>query len=79
MSEDNPESRVKTAMDAERQRCIEQVLAYAALREQAAIDLDKADASDGDEKPSEGASERARMQADVALDIASFLAEPRKT
>ncbi len=62
-------------MAAERRRCIDRVLAYAALREQAANDLDRADAGDGDEKPSEGASERARMQAEVARDIASFLSE----
>ena len=68
--------RIEAAMAAERKRCIDRVLTYAALREQAAIDLDKADAGDGDEKPSEGASERARMQADVARDIASFLSEP---
>lgn len=63
----------------ERQRCIERVLAYAALRDQAARALDKAAMGDGDEKPSEGAAERARMQADVARDIACFLSEETKS
>jgi hypothetical protein len=75
MSSENVDPRFEVAINAERQRCIKQVLAYAALREQAAIDLDRADAGDGDDKPSEGASERARMQADVARDIANFLSE----
>lgn len=60
---------------AERQRCIDRVLAYAALRDQAAISLDRAASGSGPEKPSEGAAERARMQAEVARDIARFLAE----
>jgi hypothetical protein len=75
MGRENADPRIEAAMAAERQRCVERVLTYAALREQAAIDLDKAAEGDGDEKPSEGASERARMQADVARDIASFLSE----
>ncbi len=75
MGDENVDPRIEAAMAAERRRCIDRVLAYAALREQAAVDLDRADAGDGDEKPSEGASERARMQADVARDIASFLSE----
>ena len=66
---------VEAAVLAERRRCVDRVLTYAALRDQAAIDLDKADIGPGDEKPSEGASERARMQAEVARDIACFLAE----
>jgi hypothetical protein len=63
---------------AERQRCINRVLTYAALRDQAAIDLDKAASGSGPEKPSEGAAERARAQADVARDIARFLGEETK-
>lgn len=70
-----PGSAIETAISAERQRCIDRVLAYAALRDQAAINLDKAALAPGDEKPSEGASERVRMQADVARDIARFLSE----
>jgi hypothetical protein len=66
---------IKTAIAAERQRCINRVLTYAALRDQAAINLDKAAAGSGPEKPSEGAAERVRAQADVARDIARFLAE----
>jgi hypothetical protein len=76
IGDDNVAPRIEAAMAAERKRCIEQVLTYASLREQAAVDLDRADAGDGDEKPSEGASERARMQAEVARDIASFLSQP---
>ena len=72
------DSKVEAAIAAERQRCIDRVLTYAALREQAAVDLDRAASGEGDERPSEGASERARMQADVARDIASFLAEATK-
>ncbi len=75
MGEESVDPRIESAMIAERRRCVERVLTYAALRDQAAIDLDKAAAADGDEKPSEGAPERARMQADVARDIASFLSE----
>ncbi len=71
-----PDSAIETAISAERRRCIDRVLAYAALRDQAAINLDKAALDpNGDDKPSEGASERVRMQADVARDIARFLAE----
>lgn len=67
---------IETAVSAERQRCVDRVLAYAALRDQAAVSLDKAALDpDADDKPSEGASERARMQADVARDIAAFLSE----
>jgi hypothetical protein len=46
--------------------------------DQAAIDLDKAASGLGDDEPSEGAAERARMQAEVARDIASFLGEETK-
>jgi len=60
---------------AERQRCIDRVLTYATLRDQAAANLDHAASGSGPEKPSEGAAERARMQAEVARDIARFLAE----
>jgi hypothetical protein len=42
---------------------------------EAGICLDKANEGDGPEKPSEGAAERVRMQAEVARDIAAFLAE----
>jgi hypothetical protein len=56
MGDENVDPRIEAAMAAERQRCIDRVLTYAALREQAAIDLDRADVGDGDEKPSEGAS-----------------------
>jgi hypothetical protein len=65
----------EAAFAAERRRCIERVLTYAALRDQAAASLDKAEDGDGPEKPSEGAAERVRMQAEVARDIAAFLAE----
>jgi hypothetical protein len=63
---------------AERQRCIDRVLTFAALRDQAAINLDRAASGSGPEKPSEGAAERARMQAEVARDIARFLGEETK-
>jgi hypothetical protein len=66
---------IESAIAAERHRCINRVLAYAAIRDRAAISLDEAANSSGDEKPSEGAAERARMQAEVAHDIARFLAE----
>jgi hypothetical protein len=66
---------IKAAIATERQRCINRVLTFAALRDQAAINLDKAAAGSGPEKPSEGAAERVRAQADVARDIARFLAE----
>jgi hypothetical protein len=69
------DTMIDTAIAAERQRCIERVLTYAALRDQAAVDLDKAACGYGDDVPSEGAAERARMQAEVARDIASFLGE----
>jgi hypothetical protein len=69
---------IEAAVEAERQRCIGRVLTYAALRDQAAIDLDSAASGAGPEKPSEGAAERARMQAEVARDIARFLAEDAK-
>ena len=39
------------------------------------VNLDKAEDGASPEKPSEGAAERVRMQADVARDIAAFLAE----
>ncbi len=38
---------------AERQRCIDRVLTYAALRDQAAVNLDSAASGTGPEKPSE--------------------------
>jgi hypothetical protein len=60
---------------AERRRMIDRVLTYAALREQAAVMLDEAASGPGPEKPSEGAAERARAQAEVARDIARYLAE----
>jgi hypothetical protein len=66
---------IEVLIAAERQRCIDRVLAYAALRDQAAVDLDKAAGGSGPEKPSEGAAERARMQAEVARDVACFLSE----
>jgi hypothetical protein len=74
MSNETIDARIEAAVAAERRRCIDQVLTYAVLREEAAVNLDKAAEIDGDEKPSEGASERVRMQAEVARDIASFLA-----
>jgi hypothetical protein len=69
---------IEAVICAERQRCIDRVLTYAALRDQAAVDLDKAASGSGPEKPSEGAAERARMQAEVARDIARFLGEEIK-
>ena len=72
------DATIEAVIAAERQRCINRVLTYAALRDQAAIDLDKAASGSGSEKPSEGAAERARAQADVARDIARFLGEETK-
>jgi len=69
---------VEAIIAAERQRCIDRVLTFAALRDQAAINLDRAASGSGPEKPSEGAAERARMQAEVARDIARFLGEETK-
>jgi hypothetical protein len=66
---------VEAAIALERQRCIDRVLTYAAIRDRAAITLDRAMNGNDDEKPSEGAAERARMQAEVARDIACFLSE----
>jgi hypothetical protein len=66
---------IEAAIAAERQRCINRVLTYAALRDQAAVDLDKAASGFGDDEPSEGAADRTRMQAEVARDIARFLDE----
>ena len=60
---------------AERRRMIDRVLTYAALREQATVMLDEAASGHGPEKPSEGAAERARAQAEVARDVARYLAE----
>jgi len=68
------DAAIEAAIAAERRRCIDRVLTYAALRDQAAVNLDKAE-DDGPEKPSDGAAERVRMQAEVARDIAAFLAE----
>ena len=69
------DATTETLVAAERQRIIDRVLTYAALRDQAAVMLDKAASSPGPEKPSEGAAERARAQAEVARDIARYLAE----
>jgi hypothetical protein len=69
------DAAIEAAIAAERRRCIDRVLTYAALRDQAAVNLDKAEEGGGAEKPSEGAAERVRMQAEVARDIAAFLAE----
>lgn len=66
---------IEAIIAAERQCCIDRVLAYAALRDQAAVSLDGAASGTGPEKLSEGAAERARMQAEVARDIARFLGE----
>ena len=72
------DAAIEVVIAAERQRCIDRVLTYAALRDQAAVDLDKAASGAGSEKPSEGAAERARMQAEVARDVARFLGEETK-
>jgi len=69
------DASVEAIIAAERRRCIDRVLTYAALRDQAAVSLDRAAEDPGHEKPSEGAAERARMQAEVARDIARFLEE----
>ena len=69
------DATIKAAIASERRRCIDRVLTYAALRDQAAVNLDKAEDGAGPEKPSEGAVQRVRMQAEVARDIAAFLAE----
>ena len=73
--EEAADAAIEIAITAERQRCIDRVLVYAALRDQAAVSLDEAATGSGPEKPSEGAAERARMQADVARDVARFLRE----
>lgn len=73
--EEATDAAIEIAVAAERRRCIDRVLTYAALRDQAAVSLDEAATGSGPEKPSEGAAERARMQADVARDIARFLGE----
>ena len=70
-----PDAALEFAIAAERQRCIDRVLTYAALRDRAAVSLDEAATGSGEDKPSEGASERARIQAEVARDIARYLAE----
>lgn len=70
-----PDAPLAVLLAAERQRCIDRVLTYAALRDEAADNLDRAASGSGPEKPSEGAAERARMQAEVARDIARFLSE----
>lgn len=41
MSDEAIDSKIEAAIAAERLRCIDQVLTYAALREQAAVDLDR--------------------------------------
>ncbi|WP_156964685.1 hypothetical protein [Methylocapsa aurea] len=69
------DAAIEAAIAAERRRCIDRVRTYAALRDRAAVNLDMAEDGDGPEKPSEGAAERVRMQAEVARDIAAFLAE----
>ncbi len=73
--EEATDAATEIAIAAERRRCIDRVLTRAALRDQAAVSLDEAAADSGPEKPSEGAAERARMQADVARDIARYLGE----
>ncbi len=73
------DAAIEVVIAAERQHCIDRVLTYAALRDQAAADLDKAASGTGSEKPSEGAAERARMQAEVARDVARFLGEETRT
>ena len=73
--EDASDAATEALVAAERHRMIDRVLTYAALREQAAVMLDKAASGAGPEKPSEGAAERARAQAEVARDIARYLAE----
>jgi hypothetical protein len=72
---DASDAATEALVAAERRRMIDRVLTYAALREQAAVMLDKAANGSGPEKPSEGAAERARAQAEVARDIARYLAE----
>jgi hypothetical protein len=72
------DAAIEVLIAAERQRCIDRVLTYATLRDEAAVNLEKAASGSGPEKPSEGAAERARMQAEVARDIARFLSEERK-
>ncbi len=80
MSEDfAADAVIEAAVAAERSRCVQRVLTYAALRDKAAIDLDKAAEGFADDEPSEGAAERARMQAEVARDIARFLEEETRT
>ena len=51
------DATTETLVAAERQRIIDRVLTYAALRDQAAVMLDKAASSPGPEKPSEGAAD----------------------
>ena len=66
------DATIEAVIAAERQRCINRVLTYAALRDQAAIDLDKAASGSGPEKPSEGAAERARASGCGARHSAFF-------
>jgi hypothetical protein len=55
------DATIEAIIAAERKRCIDRVLTYAAFRDQAAINLDSAASGSGPEKPSEGAAERARI------------------
>ncbi len=75
---DKSTAKIEAAVAAERERCINRVLTYAALRDQAAVNLDRAAAGFRDDEPSEGAADRARMQAEVARDVARFLEEAPK-
>ncbi|MGH6797942.1 MAG: hypothetical protein ACREDI_06115, partial [Roseiarcus sp.] len=58
--EEATDAAIEIAVAAERRRCIDRVLTYAALRDQAAVSLDEAATGFSPEKPSEGAAERAR-------------------
>ena len=51
--EEATDSAIELVIAAERQRCIDRVLTYATLRDQAAVNLDKAADGPGPEKPSE--------------------------
>jgi hypothetical protein len=73
------DAAIEVVIAAERQRCIDRVLTYAALRDQAAVDLDNAASGAGSEKPSEGAAERARLQAEVARDVARLFGRGDKS
>jgi hypothetical protein len=57
------DAEIAAAIAAERRRCIDRVLTYAALRDQAAVDLDKAASGSGPEKPAPRSQAKERRSA----------------